>query len=151
MEIHFVYTGYLYFGHQDKLRSFILAKMKDYRIKKVMVTKIWMRRWRLITKETVENYCNGREYQKGSVNDDLAKLFEDIQLGKSPDDDVETYFLPKLTTEELDLVERKDHDFMKTFEDEMDADVDKAEMMLSESDSKFVWGIPNGDGVGEKP
>ena len=53
-----------------------------------------------------------------------------------------TYFLPQLTKKELDLVERKDEDFMKTFLVEMKADVDKAEMLLSESDSKFVdgWG-----------
>ena len=105
-----------------------------------MVTIIFMRRWNLITKETTEYYCNGKEEEKESVNDDLEKLFEDIQLGKNPDNDVRTYFLPKLTKEELDLVERKDEDFMQTFYWEMDADVDKAEMMLSESDSKFVWG-----------
>ena len=106
-----------------------------------MVTKIHTWRWRLITKEKMENYCNGKEDEKESVNDDLEKLFEDIQLGKEPDDYVYTYFLPKLTREELGLVERKDEDFMKTFGDGMYADVDKAEMMLSESDSKFVRGF----------
>ena len=77
---------------------------------------IYMSRSKLITKERMENYCNGKEYAKESVNDDLEKLFEDLQLGKEPDDDVATYFLPKLTKEELDLVERKDEDFMHTFE-----------------------------------
>ena len=67
-------------------------------------------------------------------------MFEDIQLGKKPDDYVPTYFLPKLTKEELKLVERKDEDFMHTFMEQMYADVDKTEMMLSESDSKFVFG-----------
>ena len=67
-------------------------------------------------------------------------MFQDIQIGKKPDDYVLTYFLPKLTKEELDLVEKKDDDFMEIFASFMDADVDKAEMMLSESDSKFVFG-----------
>ena len=63
-----------------------------------------------------------------------------IQVGEEPDKFVETYFLPRLTEHELELVERKDEDFMKTFYDEMDADVDKAEMAASESESKYVQG-----------
>ena len=141
MEIHFVYAGRYYSDYnEDVLRSFILKGMKKNNIKKVMVTRIHMWRDKLITKESMENFCNGKEDEKDSVNDDLENLFNDIQLGKEPDDDVYTYFLPKLTREELGLVERKDEDFMKTFGYGMDADVDKAEMMLSESDSKFVYG-----------
>ena len=83
--------------------------------------------------------CKGKDGYGAevSVNDDLEKLFKDIQLGEKPDDLVWTYFLPKLTKEELDLVERKDEDFMHTFWFER-ADVDKAEMLQSESDSKYV-------------
>ena len=143
MEIHFVYAGWDYDAEdEDVLRSFILKGMKKNNIKTVMVTRINMRRWNLITKERMENFCNGKEYEKDSVNDDLENLLNDIQLYNEPDGHVYTYFLPKLTREELGLVERKDEDFMKTFGEGMDADVDKAEMMLSESDSKFVrgWG-----------
>ena len=144
MEIHFVYAGYYYcyYGSNgDRLRSFILKGMKKYKIKKVLVTIISMWRGKLIRKETMENCCNGKDIlHKESVNDDLEKLNEDIKLGKKPDYLVRAYFLPKLTKEELDLVERKDHDFMKTLNLEMYADVPKAEMMLSESDSKFVYG-----------
>ena len=114
--------------------------MKKYNLEKAMVTRIYMWRDRLITKEKMENYCKGKEEKKLSVNDDLETLFENIQLGEKPDDDIWTYFLPKLTEHELELVERKDEDFMKTFYDEMDADVDKAEMAASESDSKYVHG-----------
>ena len=105
------------------------------------MTMIYMFRQRLITKEDMEDFCNGKYHRKESVNDDLEKLFEDIQLGKEPNRRARTYFLPKLSKEELDLVERKDADFMKTFEWEMGADVNKAKMMLSESDSKFVRGL----------
>ena len=141
MEIHLFYAGWYYWIHEDRLRSFILNGMKKFKIKKVMMTIIFMRRWNLITKEKMEHYCNGKEYEKDSVNDDLEKLFEDIQLGKKPDGYVPTYFLPKLTKEELDLVERKDEDFMQTFNWNMDADVNKAEMMLSESYSKYIRGF----------
>ena len=143
MEIHFVYAGfYCYFWrHEDLLRSFILKGMKEYKIKKITVTIIYMWKEYLITKEGMESYCTEKEFVKKSVNDDLEKLFEDIQLGKKPDDEVDTYFLPKLTKEELNLVERKDSNFMHNFYQNMKADVSKAEMMLSESNSKFVQGF----------
>ena len=36
---HFVYAGeYYHWGHEDRLRSFILKGMKKYKIQKVMVT-----------------------------------------------------------------------------------------------------------------
>ena len=82
----------------------------------------------------------GKKYEKESVNDDLESLFENARLDKEPDKYVRTYFLPKLTKEELKLVERKDNDFMSTFSSQMDADVNKAEMILSESNAKFVLG-----------
>ena len=148
MEIHFIYAGDYYsyinknnydkFG--DRLKSFILKGMEKYNIKLAFLTTILMVRWKLITKETMENHCNGKEDVKKSVNDDLEKLFEDIQLGKKLSGWVNTYVLPKLTKNELGLVERKDEDFMNTFYEGVDADVDKVEMMMSESDSKFVLG-----------
>ena len=119
----------------------MLKGMKKYKIRKVMVTIIDGWRHSLITKEKMENFCKGKETGKKSVNDDLEKFFEDIRLGSELNFELNvTYYLPKLTKEELDLVEKKDYDFMNTFSRGMDADVDKAEMMLSESDSKFVHG-----------
>ena len=106
-----------------------------------MVTIIWMRRWKLITKEAMEKYCKGEKNEKDSVNDDLESLFEDLRLGKEPDEFANTYFLPKLTEEEMELVEKKDTTYLETFYWD-DPDVSEAEMLLSESDSKFVegWG-----------
>ena len=114
--------------------------MTTYKVKKVMVTMMSMYRWYLISKEQMESYCKGQETKKESVNDDLESLFKDLQLGKEPDEHVRTYFLPKLTKEELELVERKVYWFMYTFSFEMDADVLKSDMEASESDSKFVEG-----------
>ena len=94
----------------------------------------------------MESYCNGEkgwkdsvnEGLKDSVNDDLESLFENIQLGIKPLD-VTTYFLPKLTEKELELVERRETSYLQTFK-VRNPDVDKTEMMLSESDSKYVYG-----------
>ena len=105
-----------------------------------MVTIIWMERIRLITKEKMEKYCKGEEFRKDSVNDDLESFFEDLRLGKEPDKDVLTYFLPKLTKEEMKLVEQKDTNYFRTFTWWDNPDVPEAEMLLSESDSKFLKG-----------
>ena len=113
--------------------------MKKHKIKSVMVTRIFLWRWKLITKEEMESYCKGEKDDKDSVNDDLESLFENIRLGKEPDEDVDTYFLPKLTEEELELVERRDTSYFQTFA-LTNPDVDETEMMLSESDSKYVRG-----------
>ena len=106
---------------------------------------IFMWREELITKEAMEKYCKGEEYQKNSINDDLESFFEDLRLGKEPDEEVWTYFLPKLTEEEMELVETKDKSYLKTyFEDAkygVNPDVAEAEMKLSESDSKFACGF----------
>ena len=102
-----------------------------------MVTSIYLYRRRLITKEEMESYCKGKKYQKDSVTDDLESLFENIRLGKEPRE-VDTYFLPKLTEKELELVERRDTSYLQTFSWVDFADVHEAEMKLSESDSKYV-------------
>ena len=129
LEIHFVYAGDCYFVNEDKLRSIILDEMKKYKIKFVMVTGINLRRWELISKEEMESYCKGEKPQKDSVNDDLESLFGTIRLGEKPDERVRSYFFPKLTEKELDLVERRDPSYFQTFQ--------SSEMMLSETDSKY--------------
>ena len=138
LNTHFVFAGDYYSIRDEELKSFILKGMKKYKIKKIMVTK--MVRWRryLITQENMVRYCEGEEYQKESVNDDLDLLFEGIRLGKKPNDCVETYFLPILTKKELELVERKNYNYLKSFMGSI-PDVDETEMELSESNSKFVY------------
>ena len=84
----------------------------------------------------MESYCKGEE---DSVNDDLESLFENIRLGKEPNQYAYTYFLPKLTEEELELIERRDTSYINFFQ-ALHPDVDENEMMLSESNSKYVQG-----------
>ena len=140
MEIHFVYTGELF---DSRLNSLITKGMKKYHIKKVMLTTSIIIRSDLVTKEKMEDFCNGKFLLKDSVNDDLESLLEDIQNGKDYvlTDFVGTYFLPKLTQEELKMVERKDQKFMETFSRNAEnVDVSEEEMKASESDSKYVFG-----------
>ena len=84
--------------------------------------------------------CKGEERRKDSVNDDLESFFEDLRLGKEPDRFITTYFLPKLTEEEMELVERKDKNYLDTFLwGHFNPDVAIAEIVISDSDS-FVYG-----------
>ena len=124
------------------MKSMILKGMKKYKIKSLMVTTLSLFRWKLITKEKMKNYCKGKEDEKESVNDDLEVFFENIRLGKNVENEelVGTYFLPKLTKEELKLVENKNSFYLATFF-QMKPDVEKAEMEASESDSKYVHAI----------
>ena len=89
----------------------------------------------------MESYCKGDENEKDSVNDDLESLFENIRLGRETNERVITYFLPKLTEEELKLVEGRDTSYLQTFRWSNEADVAETKMMLSESDSKYVQGL----------
>ena len=54
-----------------------------------MLTSIHMSRLDLATKEAMEKYCKGEEDMKDSVNDDLESFFDDLRLGKKPDEYVE--------------------------------------------------------------
>ena len=49
-----------------------------------------------------------------------------------------TYFLPKLTQIEMELVETKDQDYFQSFFQFENPDVDEKEMKLSESNSKYA-------------
>lgn len=124
---------------EEKLRSIIMKNMKKYNIKSVMVTIFYMMRYQLITKEKMDYFCKGKDcIFLHSINDDLQSFFEDLQLGKEPNKNTSTYFLPKLTDEEMKLVDRQDTSFLKTISRRKD--VEEAEMNLSDSNSKFVEG-----------
>ena len=114
--------------------------MNKYKIESVMVTTVNLRRQELITKEMMEDYCKGRNDQKDSVNDDLESFFEELRIGKVPDEWVFTYFLPKLTEKELELVERKDPAYFETFRYGFRS-MREAYMKPTDSDTKFVQGL----------
>ena len=59
------------------------------------------------------------------------------------DELVESFFTPKLTNEELKLIEKADEDHLKTYLEhyyEQNPDVDIDEMKRSDSKSKYVHG-----------
>ena len=52
---------------------------------------------------------------KGSINDELETFLQDIRLGQTPNDKNNTYFIRKITEEEMKLVEQEDHDYFESF------------------------------------
>jgi len=80
-------------------------------------------------------------YWKESVQEDLESFFDKLKIGKEKRAEVATYFLPKLTNEELKLIEMKDQDHLQEYVWQIigrPVDVDPEEMKQSESDSKYV-------------
>ena len=141
LKLHIMYAGFHYVG-LEKLRSMVLKAMQKHKIDLVMMTGYDLVKIRLITKEAMEDLSKGKKHwSKNSVNDDLELLFEDLQLGKEPEKGVIlSYWSPKLTKEELKLAEEKNPNYFDTFND-LNPDVEEAEMKLSESDSKYVQGM----------
>ena len=141
LKIHIIYAGFYYVG-LDKLRSLVMKAMQKHTIETLMMTGYDLGKIRLITKEAMEDLSDGKKrWTKNSVNDDLELLFEDLQLGKESAKGIFlTYWSPKLTKEELKLVEEKNPDYFDTF-NSLYPDVEEAEMKLSESDSKYVEGV----------
>ena len=135
METHLIYAGHDHSLVKNRLELFILKSMK---IMKVMVTILNMMRNELVTKEKMEDYCKGKQYEKESFNEDLESFFGDIRSGEETKKTAFTYFFPRPSEEELELVEGEDLIYMSSFVEGELADVDEAEMVLSESDSKYL-------------
>ena len=105
----------------------------------------------LITNEKMTRMVNGKGYRQkdhetrtggdtytDSVADDLESFFEEIQLGRISSSIAWTYFLPELSLKEMELIEKKDEDYIRSFKLLNDADVNETEMKLSSSSSKYV-------------
>ena len=150
LNTHIIYAG----QHNLDLAwdSDVLQRIVDTDLNHdLTMTFIYMYRDLLITKEKVNRICTGKSYRqkdhetptggdtyKDSVADDLELLFEDIKLGKSPLSIAWTYYAPELTLKEMDLVDKKDPDYFRTFKWLNNADVIETEMNLSTSTSKYV-------------
>ena len=99
----------------------------------------------------MESYCKGEKDLKESVNDDLDSLFENIRLGKEPNEEVLTYFLPKLTEEELEKVEKRHTSYLQTFVLSDIAYVDKTGAVRIQNMFKdgVIDGVSESDGVSD--
>ena len=133
LEIHLLFTGFYSLIGNEKI---VFDKMKEFRMKHLMVTSMSMSRFCLITKERRDELYLGRERMfKESINDSIETLLGNIRLGHQPNETLLLYFTPRLTDEEMQLIERKDPDYLQSFR--IPEDVNEASMKNSESDYKF--------------
>ena len=136
--------------------------MKKFGIQSSMLTMFYMHRRYLITKEKVKEASEGKlkdefewKDEQLSINDDLemflanilncrriAKELKPRSEGKRMvEENVYSFFTPKLTEEELKLVEDKNEDHLKTYryyDGGYNPDVSAEEMKKSDSKSKYV-------------
>ena len=110
---------------------------------------MWRRK--LITKEKAKEASKGKltnekfwKNQKTSINDDLETFYTSLLNSKEiKEEKVHSFFTPKLTDEELKLVETKNEDHLNTYFYHCslrNPDVDPDEMKKSDSKSKYVHG-----------
>ena len=159
-QTHFVYAGNYYFYNEPSLASILTDRIREFSLSgrttqienclmQPLLTMLSMWRMQLITKEKMESFCKG-ELKYGGSNDeksgddDLEEFFDNLQNAKVCDERVLSHYLPKLTNKELKSIEKQDKMLLKTFSfhfrDDMNVDIDEAEMNKSESKSKFVRG-----------
>ena len=135
-EPHFVFASQaLYYNSvYNWVNSSFRELMKKYQYESFIVTSLYMIQKNLIDHEKMKSYCRGEDHRlQLSVNDDLEILFENVKTEKmgygnfvrSGYDDwdmatwvrAKTYYLPRITEEDMALVEQKDHNYLQMFED----------------------------------
>ena len=146
---HLILCGFTFNSNMAcQLIDVILPAMKEHGIGSLILTRLEMVRNKLIIKEysrmaflkQLNNDADWNNYE-GSIYDDLESFQNNLLFQeKINDENVNSLFMPKLTKDELKLVDKKDNDFMESFMSKFQADVNEAEMAASESDSKFLHG-----------
>ena len=146
---HFIYCGQYYFWYNIRLKAIILTKMKKYGIQSSILTMLMMWRLNLVTKEKVKKAAEGKlkneetwKNYDGSINDDFERFLINLQNQKEVEyEKVESFFTPKLTDEEMKLVQERKEEHLSTYLTyliDVNPDVDVEEMKLSDSKSKYV-------------
>ena len=149
---HLVLCGFTFNSNMaGQLTDFLISAMTEHGIGSLIITKLEMVRNKLITMEAsrmaydgkLKNDEDGNNYEgsiydhyKGSIYDELESfqnnLFTKIE-------NVRSVFLPKMRDDELKLVDNRDEDYMESFLSKFEADINKTEMALSESNGKFLY------------
>ena len=152
---HFIYCGAHYTWTrkaESRFEEIFLTKMKSKGIQYAALTILAMWRHKLVTKETVKKAYQGKlknaedwEIYQGSINNDLETFFTNLQnRQKIKNEKIASFFTPKLTEEELTLVQKRNEQHLCTYGYHAyggNPDVDPEEMKKSDSRSKYVHGI----------
>ena len=109
-----------------------------------------MRRQKLVTKEKMKKAYQRKlnddkhlKFFEESINDDLENFFDNLQDRKNIKiESIPSFFTPKLTEEELKLVEEQNDHYLSSFLlhfARQNPDVDVEEMKKSDSTSKYIY------------
>ena len=128
-----------------ELQELILLTMGKYEIRSTLLTMLHMTRWRLITKEKSKaaykgNLVQGEHwwYYKKSINEDLESFLYNLQSQEEiKAETVYSFFVSKITQNELKFVEESNFDYIRTFALRL-PDVAPEEMKKSDSKDKYV-------------
>ena len=131
---HFIYCqGDSYHG-TEQVSEIFLEQMRKYEIPSSMLTILRMWKRNLITKENTK--CADL-----SINDDLETFLNEFEMRENMNDEiVYTVFQPKLSEEEMMLVEKKNEEHMNTYGCGLRADVGLVDMKKSKSTDKYLNG-----------
>ena len=146
---HFIYCGVHYFNKNNVLVKWLREKMSKYGIQSSILTMLHFIRWNLITKEKAKSASKGKlknekswKNEELSVNDDFETILTNLQNAEEIEEEVVHSFLtPKLTNEELKLVERENQEHLNTYFYHCagrNPDVSAEEMKKTDSKSKYV-------------
>ena len=148
MTPHFIYSSNNYYLNYEKFLEMFRAKMEEYGIPSLVLTTLAMFRRYIISKETHKEAYAGKlknnlrwEDYEGSVNEDLESFLEHLTNKEAKEEMVKTFFTPKLTEEELELVAANDLEHLKTYYsygEHVTLTPDDEEMNRSDSKDRFV-------------
>ena len=127
--------------------------MRKYGIQFSILTMLLMQRQNLITKEKAKSYYQEKTSKRfpilkkgyienfklyeGSINDDLDTFVTNLENAQVEEESIWSFFTPKLSKEELELVKVGDKKHLKTYWKKK-PDVDSKEMKKSDSKDKYV-------------
>ena len=143
--MHSIFAG----DFESSIKYFKALKSKkhgDYPIQTAKVTHIYMKRFRLLTKEEME-MLSTRKYKilsqvfQQSVHEDLESFNDNCIHGRFQKEKAHTFFFQRLFDEEMQLVENKDELFFKSWNalHPIQPHVSDARMKMSSSKSKYLY------------
>ena len=124
---HFIYCGNCISFNVSfpQLKKIILKTMEKYRIQSLFLTTLTMSKRNLITKERAKKASEGKlkneplwEDYEGSINDDLESFCNKLMNKEEIEEEVKSFFTPKLTTEVSKLINEQNREYMRTISKE---------------------------------
>ena len=144
-DMHLIVAG----DFESSIKSFkaeISKKLREFQIQTANITHIYMQRYRLLTKEEMEMFYTGKhkilsQILQQSVQEDLESFNHNCILGTFKDEKYRSFFFQRLTNKEMELVEKKDESFFRSWNalHPTQPDVSDARMKMSDSKSKYLY------------